>query len=204
MIIGPWAAALALAGCSAPASAPTSPPVQTQPPTTTAALPACSPEPCAIYKGVQVRVVAVNSNYLPWMNGFHVVRVSVAYLDVSGEQHSYPTTEFAVRDALGVWQQTGFWLGSPPAGCTDPQNVIEPIMLAPGGTAGPFNICFEAGGSASAPLLLAWEPSSLTNDSTNQPNCTQDNVPASYVPPTDGVLFTSNVHGCGTVLLAVS
>lgn len=152
---------------------------------------------------MQMRLVAVNSDFLPWMNGFYVARVTVTYLDVSGEQQADPTTELAVRDAVGVWQQTGFWLGSAPAGCTDPQNVIEPITLAPGGTAGPFNICFEAGGAVSAPLLLAWEPSSLTDNGTNQPNCTQNNVPAKYVPPTDGVLFTSNVHGCGTVLLAV-
>ena len=167
-------ASLTIAGGGAPASTSVTTPTphQTQPPTTTAALPACSPEPCADYKGLQMRVLAVNSDFLPWTNGFHVVRVTVRYQDVSGEQQADPTTELAVRDAVGVWQQTGFWLGSAPAGCTDPQNVVEPIALAPGGTAGPYNLCFEAGGSASAPLLLAWEPSALTNGGTNEPNCT--------------------------------
>jgi hypothetical protein len=152
---------------------------------------------------MDVHLAAVTNDYRPWMNGFHVARVTVTFRDVSGEQQVSPADEFSLRDALGVWQQTGFWLGGAPAGCLDPENARIMETLAPGGTAGPFNICFEAGGSVSAPLLLAWEPNALTNGGTNEPNCTQENVPANYVPPTDGVLFTSNVHGCATVLLAV-
>lgn len=176
----------------------------TPPPWTSAPLPACTPEPCATYMGMTLQVVSVEKNFQPSTNGFHFARVTVKYLDTSGEQHAFPSGELALRDAVGVWQSTGNWLvGDTPTGCIDP--LTEPDeKLAPGATAGPYGICFKAGGDAAAPLLLSWEPSLLTHDTEMNNDCTKRNVPASLNPRPPGVVFTSNVENCRGFLIALS
>jgi hypothetical protein len=196
-----------LAASCAPSLASNAPPTgapatATPSPWTTQSLPACSPQPCAGYNGMILHILSVNKNYRTWVNGFHMVRISVTHQDVSGEQLADPTNEFALRDAVGVWQQTGSWLiGEGPVGCLDPaEGSIRPTTMAPGASIGPFSICFQAGGASSAPLVLSWQPSSLTHNGELGPNCSQQDVPASYVPSIRAVLFVSNMHGCSAIL----
>lgn len=150
-----------------------------------------------------LHILSVNKNYRTWVNGFHIVRVLLRYQDVSGEQQADWATEFALRDAIGVWQATGSWLvGEGPAGCLDPtDDSTGPVNLAPGAGAGPFDVCFEAGGASSVPLVFSWEPSSLTNNGEFGPNCAQEYVPASVKPPNYAVLFVSKLlYGCSAIL----
>lgn len=180
------------------------------------AAPACSPSRCLAYQGMTVEIQRVERNFASWPGGFHVVRVTVAYKDLSGEHQADPEVEFSVRDPVGVWQGTGFWLeGQAPGGCLDPlgpspPHVLLPEQLAPGASSGPFDICFKAGGDPSGPLALAWEPQPATGlgngplgagppDGAGRFQC----VPSTYTPPATAVVFTNHAEACAVLLISL-
>lgn len=193
-----WVTIPVLASCGAATPSPNSSP----PPFMTSPLPGCTPAPCATYMGVALLVDRVEKNFAPAPNGFHYARVTVSYRDTSGEHQTGPGYELALRDAVGVWQRTGNWLvGDTPQGCIGPVSGPPDETLAPGGSAGPYGICFKVGGDAQASLLLAWEPSQLTRNSELNNDCMKRNVPNSYVPRPPGVVFRSNIESCIGFLL---
>lgn len=163
---------------------------------TVADLPSCAPAPCADYHGFVLKVTAVNRNFQPGPGGvdtpgagFHIVRVTITFDDIIGEHGYNEGFDLSLVDATGAVQDNlGAVYGE---GC--PTFLPSAQDMAPGGHAGPFTICYPAGGSPSGPLALAWTPD------VNMAGCTQQ--PAGIaVKPTGELVHTD---GCDAVLLSL-
>jgi len=122
----------------------------------------CSPKPCASTGGFIVLVGNVQRNVPPSAYskpeaGNHFVLVTVSFKnDSNSEKHANPT-EFVLKDSTGIKHSYGAFGAT---GCDS----WSPVNLTKGSTFGPRPICFEAGGNATAPLVLVWTPSLFGRD----------------------------------------
>ncbi len=124
------------------------------------ALPACHPAPCALVGGTEVAILAVHRDLRSMANGFHLVEIVARYTDTTGEHAIDPESDFALLDPAGVWHGTlGLGDSQLPTSCHGPTDF--PVTLAPGAHAGPFGICFQAGGPPTGRLLLMYGPASI-------------------------------------------
>lgn len=161
-------------------------------------LPSCHPAPCADYQGFVLRVVAVDRDFHPGPGGvdtpgpgFHIVRVTISFSDVTGE-HGYSSGfDLSVVDPAGTAQSnfnTIYGRGCP-AFLPDAQD------MAPGGHAGPFDVCYPAGGSARGSLTLAWTPD------FNMTGC--DRLPSAVEAKAKPTGVIAQTDGCSAVLISL-
>lgn len=195
-----------LAACSGGATSPTTMPTSaamtaTSSPWQISNLPACSPAPCASYNGLVMRVTAVDRNYHPVPYGFHMVRITVTFEDVRGEQQlgfdlgKRTDDGFALRDPLGTWH------GSPGvpgviSGCNAPG---WDATLAPGATYGPFTLCISVAGPVNGPLLLYWGSPTPDCDPTGG----MATIPTTIDGSSTGVLLDYRSSLCHDVLVKI-
>lgn len=112
---------------------------------------ACSPQPCMAHSGLTVLVGDVQRSAGTSADGkTHLVKMTVTFVDSAGT-HTVTPEEIALRDATGSMTLAGIDPAS--AQCGDATVSKD---LQPGQRAGPYTICFSAGGAASAPLTLVW------------------------------------------------
>lgn len=120
----------------------------------------CSPMPCAVDQDLTVTAKLENGNVTPGQYdtvpaGSYIVQVSVSYMhsNTAGQPASISPFDFELQNPTG--NQTDQELLFSTSGC---DNDFNSQKLAPGGTAGPFNICFVTTGSPGDKLILIWTP----------------------------------------------
>lgn len=119
----------------------------------------CSPQPCMAHSGLTVLVSDVQRDAGPATGGAgaHVVQLGVTFVSTSGT-HNITPEEVVLRDASGSMVLAG--AGGSSSDCAD---ATVSRALDAGQRAGPYVLCYAAGGSANAPLTLVWiDPEDLS------------------------------------------
>lgn len=159
-------------------------------------LPPCGPAPCADYQGFVLQVAAVKRDLYPGAGGmdtpgpgFHLVRVTISFSDVTGEHGYNEGFDLSLIDSTGT-AQSGLSTGDG-QGCPTFLPVAQD--MAPGGHSGPFDVCYPAGGPVRGPLTLAWTPD------FNMTGC--ESLPAGVEPKPTGILVRAD--GCDAILISL-
>lgn len=119
----------------------------------------CSPRPCMAHSGLTVLVSDVqrDAGPAPGGGGARLVRLSVTFVSTSGT-HTITPEEVALRDGTGSMVLAGAQGSS--ADCAGAAVSRE---LEAGQRAGPYALCYAAGGAAAGPLTLVWvDPEDLS------------------------------------------
>jgi hypothetical protein len=162
-------------------------------------LPRCRPTPCMTAGGLRIEIARVRRDVDSGANGFHFVEATIRYTDVAGEQTIDPGTDFSLLDPAGVWQDPVDTSNSEaPASC---QSFWTPETLGPTGHAGPYLVCFQAGGPATGPLLLMFGPQSLGNSCNPAVGQFAPGAMKGAKFAASGSMLTDRTDGCQAALI---
>lgn len=166
-------------------------------------LPWCRVAPCAIYGGTEIKILDVNVDLARMTGLSHLTYMRVEYFDLSEPQVLYPGSDLYILDAAGSWHSVLATFGGHLARtCQDPTQ--EAFTLQPGMHAGPFGLCFQAGGPVAGRMLLMYAPHT-TNDV-----CRPIGGPFALGPLYDvnpsrtGSLLEDHIDKCDAALISLS
>jgi hypothetical protein len=114
----------------------------------------CSPAPCADDgSGFQVFVDSVDRSVAatPPVNGGHIVRVTVDFLNRAAVTRTANPLDFRLEDPVGLTHDLVLEVG---AQC----GIFEALNIAAGSRVGPKAMCFMASGDPRGRLTLLWTP----------------------------------------------